>query len=105
MSFGMEVVDSEGKEIFSVGRKYFVTVGEIYIPNGIGGSSQVTHTRQLPNTLPEGEKVFVIGSVIAQPYYYGVNGLTVTIIPPQTYSQQTQRITYRAVKLFYGYYA
>lgn len=106
MSFGLEVVDSEGGEVFAVGRKYFVIVGEIYIPNGsVSGAVHVAHTRQLPNTLPAGEKVFVIGSVIAQPYHYRVDGLTVTINPPQSYAWQTQRTSYRAVKLFYGYYA
>ena len=106
MSFGLEVMDSEGKEIFAVGRKYFVTVGEIYIPNGsVSGATTITHTRQLPNTLPEGEKVFVIGSAIAQPDFYRVGGLTVTINPPQSYAWQTGRTSYRAVKLFYGYYA
>ena len=106
MSFGLEVMDSEGKEIFAVGSKYFVTVGEIYIANGsASGNVTITHTRQLPNTLPEGEKIFVIGSAIAQPYFYSVNGLTLKINPPRSYAWQTERTTYKAVKLFYGYYA
>lgn len=106
MSFGLEIWDSEGKEVFAVGRKYFVIVGEIYIANGsVSGSQTITHTRQLPNTLPAGEKVFVIGSAIAQPYFYSVDGLTLRIDPPQSYAWQTGRTSYRAVKLFYGYYA
>ena len=106
MSFGLEVMDSEGREVFAVGRKYFVIVGEIYIASGsVSGGSTITHTRQIPNVLPEGEKVFVIGSAIAQPAFYRVNGLTLTINPPQSYAWQTGRTSYKAVKLFYGYYA
>lgn len=106
MSFGLEVFDANGKPIMSVGPKYLNIIGEFYAPAGSrAGNTRVEHNFTIPNTIPQGEKVFIIGSAVARPTFYEVIGAQVRVVPTSTYNRNARVTNYRAVKLYYGYYA
>lgn len=104
MSFGIEIRDENGRDVFSVGRKYFRIVGEISFPAASSSSPTVLESSfQLPASVPTDEEPFIKISVLEGAKSYLLQGRTVRIQHIGHYEGLTY---YRhPAKVYYGFYA
>lgn len=109
MAFGLEVYDEQGGEVFAVGRKYMVNVGEVHFP-GVNTTNVVTRTFTIPPTVPAGEDIFIFTvnswsqSATVRLPRITLSGRTATILS-EPWRNQSGGWQTQAVTLVYGYYA
>lgn len=104
MSFGIEIRDEIGQDVFSVGRKYLKIVGSVTFPAASSRNVSILEsTFSLPSTVPLDEEPFIKCSIFQGPKSFLVEGRVIRI---QHSGREQSSVYYRdPAKIFYGYYA
>lgn len=104
MSYGIEIYNANGDEVFSAGVKYLIILGSVTIPQKTtSGATTTPYTFQIPGDVPPGEKSFLTVSALEPPVRFEVTGTTVSVF--QSVTRNGSSYTWHKAVIYYGYYA